>query len=90
MERASKPQKQKRSQFKLELERRRSPSGFEIPATSLLEAPKTGAMKTDHTALRMVAEQIEQGLKEFKIKGKITGITPGPVVTMYEYDPHLG
>jgi len=91
MERAaSTKKKKKRAQFKLALDRKTSPSGFELPETSLLAAPKISSTRADHSALRGVAEQIEKGLAEFKIKGKITGITPGPVVTMYEYEPAPG
>ena len=82
--------KTKQSQFQLELEARKDSSGFELPSTSLLAAPKTGQGDIDQDALQRIAKQLEQALQEFKIQGKVTGITPGPVVTMYEVEPAPG
>ncbi len=77
-------------QINLELERRTDSSGFELPSTTLLAAPTVSTTQTDHEALRRTAEQLEQALLEFKIKGHVTGITPGPVVTMFEFEPAPG
>lgn len=80
----------KNSQIQLELEARRAGSGFELPSTSLLAAPKVSVHAINEDHLQDCAAQLEQALSEFKIKGKITGITPGPVVTMFEFEPAPG
>jgi len=79
-----------KSQSKLELEARIDSAGFELPSTGLLSAPKTDNNDIDREALQRIAQVLEQALSEFKIKGKVTGITPGPVVTMYEFEPAPG
>jgi DNA segregation ATPase FtsK/SpoIIIE-like protein len=77
------------SQLALELTQR-DVRGFTLPATSLLSAPTVAQTAVDHAALQACAERLEQGLLEFKVKGQVTGITPGPVVTMFEFEPAAG
>lgn len=81
---------QPKSQSNLELEARIDTAGFELPSTALLSAPKINNNDIDGEALQRIAAILEQSLSEFKINGQITGITPGPVVTMYEFEPAPG
>ena len=37
-----------------------------------------------------ISKQLEQKLKNFGVSGKVVGISPGPVVTTYEYAPAPG
>lgn len=37
-----------------------------------------------------ISQQLEQKLKNFGVSGKVVGISPGPVVTTYEYAPAPG
>ncbi|MCF7899833.1 DNA translocase FtsK 4TM domain-containing protein, partial [Candidatus Babeliales bacterium] len=41
----------------------------------------------DESAKR--AEKLEEKLRHFGIKGKVTAIKPGPVITLYEYKPEI-
>src|SRR5438876_897848 len=76
-----------------------SEPGIEVDLTSAV--PKNGkpdvdifqtskASSSDKTDFRALVKQLESQLHEFKIEGKITNITVGPVVTTLEYEPTAG
>jgi S-DNA-T family DNA segregation ATPase FtsK/SpoIIIE len=46
--------------------------------------------KPDRLSLLGNATLIEKKLMDFGVKGKITGINPGPIITMYEFEPASG
>jgi S-DNA-T family DNA segregation ATPase FtsK/SpoIIIE len=65
--------------------------GYEAPALSLLTAPKTIVRQTLSTeALEENARMLENVLDDYGVKGEITSVRPGPVVTMYELEPAPG
>jgi DNA segregation ATPase FtsK/SpoIIIE, S-DNA-T family len=70
---------------------RRSSGGFEIPALSLLSAPRAAdrfapsQQSIDETAIRL-----ESVLSDFGVRGSIIKAHPGPVVTLYELEPAPG
>ncbi len=67
----------------------RKSSAFRIPPTELLtEAPERSAFDTDE--LRDRAAQIKSKFEEFNVRGSVTQINPGPVVTTFEFKPEAG
>ncbi len=63
---------------------------FVLPSSGLLEPAKTiGATITADT-MRKVSEDLESVLAQFGVNGKIVGANPGPVVTLYEFEPASG
>ncbi|MBM3612312.1 MAG: DNA translocase FtsK, partial [Alphaproteobacteria bacterium] len=65
--------------------------GYEAPALGLLAAPKTIVRQTLSTeALEENARMLENVLDDYGVKGEITSVRPGPVVTMYELEPAPG
>ena len=60
-----------------------------LPPRRLFDPPKQHA-KADMALLEEIREKIGQKLSEFKIKGIITGMQPGPVVTVFEFQPDPG
>jgi S-DNA-T family DNA segregation ATPase FtsK/SpoIIIE len=61
---------------------------YQLPALSLLKQPS----RTRHTtlndeALEKNARMLEAVLRDFGVKGEITEVRPGPVVTLYELEP---
>ena len=65
---------------------------YQLPALGLLtEAPP---VKDNHTlsdeALEENARMLEAVLADFGVKGRITAVRPGPVVTLYEFEPAAG
>ena len=64
---------------------------FELPSIELLAEPPAGsAQKIDKLALERNARLLENVLDDFNVKGEITAVRTGPVVTMYELEPAPG
>ncbi|MGE4410929.1 MAG: DNA translocase FtsK 4TM domain-containing protein [Sphingobium sp.] len=62
-----------------------------LPSPELLaEAPPNSAPKIDKAALERNARLLESVLDDFHVKGNVTEVRPGPVVTMYELEPAPG
>ncbi len=62
---------------------------FQLPSLDFL---KTSDMEieVDHEAIRRDAELLEQKLGYFGIKGEVMEVSPGPVITTFEYKPAPG
>jgi DNA segregation ATPase FtsK/SpoIIIE, S-DNA-T family len=63
----------------------------ELPGLDLLADPPPHAQKkVDKLALERNARLLETVLDDFNVKGEITAVRTGPVVTMYELEPAPG
>ena len=60
-----------------------------LPPRRLFDPPGQHA-RVDPALLAGIRERIGQKLSEFKIKGSVTGLQPGPVVTVFEFQPDAG
>ena len=66
-------------------------ANYQLPSTDLLvDAPEHKAAKLDKIALERNARLLENVLDDFNVKGEITAVRAGPVVTMYELEPAPG
>lgn len=63
---------------------------YKLPSTDLLDAKMDSGIQVDRTAVYDKAKLIEDKLEDFGVKGKVTEIRPGPVITMFEYKPAPG
>ncbi|WP_088307457.1 DNA translocase FtsK [Novosphingobium sp. B 225] len=64
---------------------------YELPGLDLLrDAPPSSHQKIDKLALERNARLLETVLDDFNVKGEITAVRTGPVVTMYELEPAPG
>jgi len=64
---------------------------YEVPPLSLLSPPPaTRTRHLSHEALEENARMLESVLDDYGVKGAITSVRPGPVVTMYELEPAPG
>ncbi|MEM7688650.1 MAG: DNA translocase FtsK 4TM domain-containing protein [Pseudomonadota bacterium] len=64
---------------------------FDLPSLDLLEEPPQDAGPVlDKMALERNARLLENVLDDFNVKGEITAVRTGPVVTMYELEPAPG
>ncbi len=64
---------------------------YELPGLDILEPmPASTGPKIDKLALERNARLLENVLDDFNVKGEITAVRSGPVVTMYELEPAPG
>ncbi|TVR01761.1 MAG: DNA translocase FtsK [Deltaproteobacteria bacterium] len=63
---------------------------WEYPPLSFLSYDDTPGVQIDRDALTEQAAQLEEVLSTFKVPGTVTNILPGPVVTMFEFEPEPG
>ncbi|MCK0129546.1 DNA translocase FtsK 4TM domain-containing protein [Erythrobacter sp. F6033] len=64
---------------------------YNLPSLELLaEPPEDLGPKLDKLALERNARLLENVLDDFNVKGEITAVRTGPVVTMYELEPAPG
>lgn len=62
---------------------------YELPPPELLDA--SNFSKTGVTSeLKRVAVSLEDHFEEFGVYGKVVGIKPGPIVTLFEFEPDTG
>ncbi len=65
--------------------------GFELPPLTYLAEPKKIPANTISTdALEQNATLLEGVLEDFGVRGEISQVRPGPVVTLYELEPAPG
>ena len=64
---------------------------YVLPSIDLLTpTPPSSGNVIDKAALERNARLLENVLDDFKVKGSIVEVRPGPVVTMYELEPESG
>ena len=60
------------------------------PPLSLLDSSDKPKAEVDENALKKQSQFLEKKLLDFQVEGKVTAIHPGPVITMYEFEPSIG
>ncbi len=65
-------------------------TAFELPHLGLLDRHEKAVARFDEGELRALADVLEQKLEDFGVKGHVTAIRPGPVITTFEYLPAAG
>jgi S-DNA-T family DNA segregation ATPase FtsK/SpoIIIE len=63
---------------------------YEAPSVTLLTREDAQQLGDDDDELRLKAEQIENKLRDFNIAGRVTQVHPGPVITLFEFEPAAG
>ncbi len=63
---------------------------FVLPTLSMLDYKPPETTSYDRDLLKRNAQILEAKLLDYKVKGKVVEIHPGPVVTMYEFMPAAG
>jgi S-DNA-T family DNA segregation ATPase FtsK/SpoIIIE len=70
--------------------RPRKTGGYELPSLDLLTVPDAAAARPSKDELLTDSSLIEKKLDDFGVEGKITSVHPGPIVTMFEFEPAPG
>jgi len=68
----------------------RPKSGFQLPSVNFLDEPEIRQDAADDENLRMQSKLLEKKLEDFGVRGKVVAVSPGPVVTTFEYEPASG
>ena len=63
---------------------------FRIPSTNILQTPIRSRDSLHRSELARNSQLLEEKIADFRIKGKVTAVKPGPVITMYEFKPGTG
>ncbi len=63
--------------------------GFKLPPSSLLHRPDE-QQAIDADELKLLAQVLTEKYSEFDVRGQVTQINPGPVVTTFEFKPEAG
>jgi S-DNA-T family DNA segregation ATPase FtsK/SpoIIIE len=65
---------------------------YELPPIDLLAVaePTQQAIPMDEEAMEEGARRLVSVLADFNVKGEVVGVKPGPVVTLYEFEPAPG
>jgi S-DNA-T family DNA segregation ATPase FtsK/SpoIIIE len=63
---------------------------YKLPPITLLDTVEKKELKVDKESIQANASILEKKLKDYGIEGKVTEVRPGPVITMYEFEPAPG
>jgi len=63
---------------------------FQLPPVGLLKVPPASELKRTREELQDNAETIRRKLQDFEVDGRIVQVSPGPVITSYEFEPATG
>lgn len=64
-------------------------SVYKLPSTDLLQPPVSIEGSTEDE-MKLLAMQLRAKCEEFDVRGSVTQINPGPVVTTFEFKPEAG
>lgn len=71
-----------------------SPTGlskdYQLPSIDLLMLPDPVSSRPSRDEILSSSSLLEKKLRDFDVSGKVTQVHPGPVVTMYEFEPAPG
>ena len=65
-------------------------SGYALPPLDLLTEPPGSRKRVGKESLIVSSNILEKKLKDFGVEGRVAQVHPGPVVTMYEFEPAAG
>jgi S-DNA-T family DNA segregation ATPase FtsK/SpoIIIE len=63
---------------------------YKLPGIDLLKDPSPLKSRPTKEELLQQSELLEKKLLDYSIEGKVTYVSPGPVVTMFEFEPAPG
>ena len=65
-------------------------AGFKLPSIKFLDDPAPRPDTVDDENLKMQSRLLEKKLDDFGVKGRVVTVSPGPVITTFEYEPAPG
>jgi S-DNA-T family DNA segregation ATPase FtsK/SpoIIIE len=65
-------------------------NGFQLPSVGFLDDPEQRPVSVNEDNLLAQSKLLEKKLEDFGVRGQVVAVTPGPVITTYEYAPAPG
>jgi S-DNA-T family DNA segregation ATPase FtsK/SpoIIIE len=90
IEKPSSPSKKEEEMKQEAFEFLKSSKTYQLPPISLLEAEVEKRQKIDRESLIMNSRILEKKLLDYGVEGKVVEVRPGPVITVYEFEPAPG
>ncbi len=69
---------------------RKASGDYELPGTDLINDPPPSKSRPPKEELLERSELLENKLLDYSVEGKVTYVSPGPIVTMFEFEPAPG
>ena len=63
---------------------------MELPAIDLLDRHESKRQAIDEKELLALSQVLERTLADFDVEGKVSEVHPGPVITLFEFEPAPG
>jgi S-DNA-T family DNA segregation ATPase FtsK/SpoIIIE len=63
---------------------------YRLPLLDYLEDPEARPDSINTDNLKMLSRLLEKKLEDFGVRGKVVTVSPGPVITTFEYEPAAG
>jgi S-DNA-T family DNA segregation ATPase FtsK/SpoIIIE len=63
---------------------------FQLPPVGLLKLPPPSELTRSREELQDNAETLRRKLQDFEVDGRIVQVSPGPIITSYEFEPAPG
>jgi len=63
---------------------------YQLPSLALLDKSAPHDLAVDRDYYYKVSKELEDNLRNFGVEGKVVGISPGPIITTYEFAPAPG
>lgn len=64
--------------------------GFVLPTPDLLKAPPPRSTVRDESMLQRQSDQLHRVMGDYGVEGEMGDVRPGPVVTLFEFEPAPG
>ncbi|MBN2223805.1 MAG: DNA translocase FtsK 4TM domain-containing protein [Deltaproteobacteria bacterium] len=64
--------------------------GYQLPPIDLLARSETEGPSVDRDGLVTTARNLENKLADFGVRGRVTEVRPGPIITLFEFEPVAG
>jgi S-DNA-T family DNA segregation ATPase FtsK/SpoIIIE len=68
----------------------RPAGGYELPELEMLARGADEELRVDRESLIRNSQILEKKLSDFNVSGRVVKVHPGPVITMYEFEPAPG
>ncbi len=85
-----KKEKSKAEEFQREIFAPSDEDAYAFPSLKLLDSNSGPVVKQHNDDLIKASRVLERKLKDFGIDGRVTQVNPGPVITIFEYEPAPG